>query len=321
MALTSDLLSAVSGHASVIAKLQNAVAAKQLAPTLIFVGPSGIGKHKVAVGLAQLLVCDKPTPLNGAGQISACGRCGPCLRIDKRQSESLLEIEPQGASIKIEQTRQVTKFISLSQVGKARVVIFNDAHLMNAQAANSLLKSLEEPPPATWFILIAPTVAAILPTLRSRSQIVRFSTLSRDIVAGLSENGPAWAIESAMGRMDLIEELKKEEVVQLRTSAFAFWQNGSDIHATLTSRESALWVTRFWLGLLRDSWFFKRGLSPLIHADQLPTIQQIAAERSEEQLAQMGQNIYRLERDIQQNADYHLAFENFIRNQMYATLD
>jgi DNA polymerase III subunit delta' len=314
MAVKKDLLSAVKGHDEVIKKLRTAVTAGNLAPTLIFVGPSGVGKRKVAIGLAQLLVCTQPA----LG--FACGKCGPCIRIENRQSESLLEIEPQGASIKIEQTRQVIKFISLAQVGEARVIIFNDAHLLNAQAANSLLKSLEEPPPATWFILVAPTASAILPTLRSRAQIVRFGTLAREVIADLSASGPEWAIESAMGRMDLIEELGKEEVVELRAKAFEFWSEGADIHPTLTNRESALWVTRFWLGLLRDSWFYKRGLTPIIHADQMSIIKNLGA-RSEAQLAQLGRDVYNLERDIQHNADYHLAFENFIRNQLHATLD
>jgi DNA polymerase III subunit delta' len=318
----ADMLSQVSGHSAVIENLRNAVKAKQLAPTLIFVGPSGVGKRKVALGLAQLLVCAKPV-ISKSGALNACTKCGQCVRIHNRQSEALLEIEPQGASIKIEQTRQVIKFISLAQSAEAaRVVIFNDAHLLNPQAANSLLKSLEEPPPNTYFILVAPTASSVLPTLRSRSQIIRFGTLPRQTVADLSPDSPEWIVESSMGRLDLIEDLRKEEVTALRSAAFDFWQtyDSNALHDVLSSRESSLWVARFWLGLLRDSCFYQRGLKPLIHADQLPVIQNVA-QKSEDAISQLAQDVYGLERDLRGNADYHLAFENFIRNQLHATSD
>lgn len=312
----AEILSQVKGHDGLVAKLRSAVAQGHLAPALIFAGPSGVGKRKVALGLAQLLVCEKR---NGD---KACGHCGSCIRVEKRQSEALLEVEPQGSSIKIEQTRQVIKFISLAQSSGARIVIFNDVHLMNAQAANSLLKSLEEPPPQTWFILVAPTATAVLPTLRSRSQIIRFGTLSRKVVADLAPESPEWAVESSMGRLDLIEELRKDEILELRNSAFEFWYtyDAHKLHDVLSSRENSLWVARFWLGLVRDGWFLRRGLKPLIHADQMPLIQALA-ERSDEELAHMGQQIYQLERDLNQNADYHLAFENFIRNELHASVD
>lgn len=318
-----DLLSDVIGHDDVVKSLRKAVSAERLAPTLIFAGPSGVGKRKVAVGLAQMLVCEKLNKKVGE-KAKACGECGPCVRVAKRQSESLLEVEAQGAFIKIDQARQIIKFISLTQVGRSRVVVINDAHLLNAQAANSLLKSLEEPPPSTWFILIAPSASSILPTLRSRAQVIRFGTLSHQEVAEISNGDDLkkqnWIVESAMGRMDLIEDLKKEEVAELRNAAFDFWQNSSDIHPHLTSRESALWVTRFWLGLLRDGWFFQRGLKPLIHADQMPLIESVA-QWPETHLAQLSRDVSQLERDVQANADYHLAFENFIRNNLHAPLD
>src|SRR5690606_28241588 len=97
----------------------------------------------------------------------------------------LLEVEPQGANIKIEQARQIVKFVELAHTG-ARAVILNDAHLLNAHAANSLLKTLEEPPAKTWFFLIAPSAAAVLPTLRSRSQLIRFGALSKEAIQKLT---------------------------------------------------------------------------------------------------------------------------------------
>jgi hypothetical protein len=95
-------------------------------------------------------------------------------------SESIMLVEPDGASIKIEQARDILQFISLRRIGRARVVIIDQAHLLNPQAANSLLKSLEEPPDGTYFFLVTSVPASILATIRSRSQQVRFGPLSAD---------------------------------------------------------------------------------------------------------------------------------------------
>ena len=87
-------------------------------------------------------------------KIKACGICGSCLRIAQGQSESMLEIRPDGQFIKVSQASEIINYLSLQQWGRARAVIIDDVQRMNMQAANSLLKTLEEPPERTYFFLL-----------------------------------------------------------------------------------------------------------------------------------------------------------------------
>jgi hypothetical protein len=87
-------------------------------------------------------------------------------------------VEPQGASIKVEQAREILRFLSLQRIGRARVVIIDQAHLLNAQAANALLKIVEEPPADVFFVLVTDQPSSLLPTVRSRAQLMRFVPLT-----------------------------------------------------------------------------------------------------------------------------------------------
>src|SRR4051812_31071618 len=159
--LQGKILDHVKGHKHQIDILREAIAKDRLPQTLLFIGPSGIGKKLVALGIAQVLVCDTRKP----SDTKACGECGPCVRMARQSSEDLLMIEPQGASIKIEQAHEILRFISLRRLGKARVIIINEAQLLGHQAGNALLKSLEEPPGETFFILVTQNSGAILTTI------------------------------------------------------------------------------------------------------------------------------------------------------------
>lgn len=170
----------LEGHQLTLKPLIEAGAEQRLAGTLLFAGPAGIGKKRAALTLAQALVCE--TPLDARADAAGCGACGPCLRIEKGQSESLMVVEPDGAQIKIEQARDVLQFLTLQKLGGARVIVIDQAHLLGPQAGNALLKALEEPPAGTHFVLVSALPNAILATLRSRSQLVRFKPLADDAV-------------------------------------------------------------------------------------------------------------------------------------------
>jgi len=115
-----------------------------------------------AQALAAYILCDE-------GQ--ACGHCPSCRKLARGNHPDLFMVEPQGLSVKIAQIRQIQKYINLlSYEGRAAVVIIKDAQTMQPAAANSLLKSLEEPPAGVYFILLASSAAAILPTIISRCQ-------------------------------------------------------------------------------------------------------------------------------------------------------
>ncbi|MEK6554199.1 MAG: hypothetical protein AABZ31_03075, partial [Bdellovibrionota bacterium] len=240
MAKPGGLFSTIKGQDRAVGFLQTAIAGKKLPSTLLFAGPSGVGRRLTALATLQALVCESRSTRDdsqASAKVEACGACGPCIRVAKRESESLIELAPQGATTKIEQIRTILKELSLQNSARARAVIVDDAHLMTAQSANALLKTLEEPPANTWFFLMAPSVSSVLPTIRSRSQIVQFNTLTKEIIDEilLSENmsgedkksqskAEPWQVEAARGRLDNLQALLSDEVIGLRNIAFSFWQ-------------------------------------------------------------------------------------------------
>ena len=123
-------------------------------------------------------------------------------------------IEPQNGTIKLEASEQILQFLSLRQLGRARVVIIDEAQMLNPQTTNALLKAVEEPPENTYFILVVSELSQLLPTLRSRLQVLRFSPLSpQEIAAGEAEpssdlRGPAEY------KVSMIRELTKRALVR-----------------------------------------------------------------------------------------------------------
>lgn len=256
------ILNQLRGHRRQLDFLSQAVREEKLSSTFLFVGPSGVGRKQLALGLIQILVCESEQP--------ACGTCGPCRRIAIQQSESLLVITPEKNSITVDQSRQVLEFLSLRGLGKARAIIIDSCHLMNPAAANTLLKIFEEPPENTYFFLLAPSPRHVLPTIRSRSQVVRFGGLddqellevSRKLSAG-SELAPnqAWLLQHARGSLDRLKELSSENQQETRTLAIEFLKEcASDseffLHTSwrdfVKAREQAQQLARHILLLARD---------------------------------------------------------------------
>jgi DNA polymerase-3 subunit delta' len=133
-----------------------------------------------AVALAQLLNCETPRP-----EPDACGECPACRRIARRVHADALFIEPgDSGSIKIEQIREVIERSAYRPFeGRRRVVIINDADAIVVEAQNALLKTLEEPPPASTFVLVTSRPDTLLITVRSRCQRLRFGRLAPADVA------------------------------------------------------------------------------------------------------------------------------------------
>lgn len=184
----------VRGHKPQIEMLRRRIAQGRVSHAYLFVGLEGIGKRLVARGFAQALNC-KEAPDEG------CGLCSSCRKIAQQIHPDCLCLEPGEGSIKIGQIRDLQGRIVFHPFeGKRKVVTMNDAEKMTAQAANCLLKSLEEPLPDTTFILITQNQRALLPTIVSRCQIIRFQPLSPQLIQEMVE-------EKLKGREELAEVL------------------------------------------------------------------------------------------------------------------
>jgi DNA polymerase-3 subunit delta' len=171
----------ITGHRPVVDLLRRAVARQTLPQSLIFAGPDGVGKRLTAMALAQALNCERVTDGN------ACGECAACARIARGVHADLVLIEPGDTGvIKVDQIREAIERTGYRPFeGRRRVVIIEQADALQSEAQNALLKTLEEPPPASVFVLVTSRPDVLLPTVRSRCQRLRFGPLSAVDVAGV----------------------------------------------------------------------------------------------------------------------------------------
>jgi DNA polymerase III subunit delta' len=149
-------------------QLNQQIAHQKLPHALMFTGPKGIGKRHLAAALSQLLLCLKPS------EGIPCGDCRGCQLNKAQNHPDLIWIEPEEGSkgIKVDQVRSLIDELSkTAQQGGYKVVVIEPAEGMNANSANALLKSLEEPAAKTLLILVSHVPSAVLPTIRSRCQL------------------------------------------------------------------------------------------------------------------------------------------------------
>jgi len=166
----------ILGHQRLRGLLSRAVGRRRLPPALLFSGPSGVGKKALALAVARALLCE-------VDDGDACDACAACGRAARGLHPDAILVEPDGASIKIEQVRDAVREIAGRPFeGRARAFVFDEAHLVTEQAQNALLKSLEEPPATSHVFLVTASPQALLPTIRSRCQMLRFSPLPQSLL-------------------------------------------------------------------------------------------------------------------------------------------
>lgn len=204
----------VLGQDRALGLLQRALAAKRLASTWIFAGPPGVGKMLSAVQLAKTVLCDAPRREANAERLRTlppdftltlpCDVCESCRAVDSGNHPDLHLITKEliryhdksgtskGTTLSIHVIRgEITgdtaenkeaKIYRRSFRGKGKFFIIDEAELMEVQAQNALLKTLEEPPNESYLILITPSPQDLLSTIRSRAQIVSFNELPHEVV-------------------------------------------------------------------------------------------------------------------------------------------
>ncbi|MGZ3723806.1 MAG: DNA polymerase III subunit [Bdellovibrionales bacterium] len=301
------LIDAVIGHTQVWENLIRQMRAGHLPHAMAFAGPSGIGKKRVAWAFAQALVCER--------EERPCGECPACRRIENQQSESLLFLEPEKGTIKLDSTHQILQFLTLQRIGRARVIIIDSAQTMNPQATNALLKVLEEPPPETYFILVVSELSQLLPTLRSRVQVLRFSPLTEAQIQG-AEPAPGWMVRSARGSFEQLAAFRDETSEEIRAlvmdfinGALAGRREGLDALLDRTKdREVALSAIHFIQQLLRDWAILDTGEA--IHSDLAPKLQALRP-LSDGKKIELWRRAFQIEQDFKAHVDRALLFENF----------
>ncbi|MEW6531860.1 MAG: DNA polymerase III subunit delta' [Thermodesulfobacteriota bacterium] len=285
--------------------LERAVEQARPAHAYLFAGPEGVGKRLVALRFACMLNCpDRSQDKDWS--------CPVCRRIVEGKHPDVTLEKPERGKIRIERIREMQRFFKYAPIeGRYRVAIIDDAHLMNRQAQNALLKTLEEPPPNRALVLVTAKPAGLLPTVRSRCRRISFQPLllkpmgellaERLKIPGEKAQGLAALANGSMGRaleihgrdyaelevfmMDLLLEPGKDGIRALLESSLRI---SSD-------REAALDAIEIGATIVRDMLLNKmeHDESGFIHRESLDRISLGAQHHSNEKLLAVYEELSR----------------------------
>ena len=213
----------VRGQPLAVRLLEGALAEDRLASAYLFAGPEGIGKRRLAEALGAVLLC---------GQVPACGACPACHKLAAGTHPDRIEIRlPEDKKeIPVAEIRALQARMPYApHEGKRRVVLLFEAENLSIAAANALLKTLEEPPARTHLVLTTSSPHALLPTVRSRCQVVRFAPLATPdlqaicVAHGASPDAAAVAAAIAHGSASrAIAAAAEDELAAERARAESF---------------------------------------------------------------------------------------------------
>src|SRR6185503_5742816 len=217
----------IAGHQRLLALLARAIARDTLPPSLLLAGTSGIGKRRTAMAMAEALNCLAPRK-TGTFETDACGECASCRRIARMVHADVVVLEPgETGTIKTDAVRDVIDRANYRPFeGRRRAVIVDDADALMEPAQNALLKTLEEPPQASVFILVSSMPDSLLPTVRSRCRPLRFGDLTPAEVAAVlvrdheyDESDAKAAAADAGGSVGRALEAREVDLAEARDAA------------------------------------------------------------------------------------------------------
>jgi DNA polymerase III subunit delta' len=348
--------------------LQRGRASGRAAHAYIFAGLEGVGKYKTAYEWAKLLLCQQPvvSGRDGESRAESCGSCESCALFEggahpdySHVYKELLEFtrEGKGRKAPVEFPIDVVREFVLEKVtirptvGNRRIFVVSEAEKLNASSQNALLKVLEEPPHYCTIILLCTRLEQLLPTTKSRCQIIRFGPISEDrIVARLTETGLdrshalffARLAQGSLGQACQWTALEREglalfEAKKSIVTALASFQRAdvlelaerfiacgkqvatawSDLDKTVSksdlSRRAQKTVIQILLSALHDAMMVNVMPEPaLIHFDQATEIARLADRLDSEQAARCIDEGYEALRWIDANVNEKLIFERLL---------
>jgi len=278
------------GNEQVRQILKLSLSKNRLPNSLLFFGPAGTGKLKTALTVAKALNCLQETD-------DSCDRCDSCLRIERGQHPNVRVIarEKNREQIVKEQIEEVNYLATMRPWAQGRLVfIIDEADRMNETVANSLLKTLEEPRDFAYFILVTEDLQLILPTIRSRCQVLRFNPLSQEEVEKVLVNR-GWPVERARllaqaseGNLEAVLETNWDEFLAGRNQAWLLFKQllqageSGDFLSLVSgrARKDALSgfreVLKFFSVFFRDLMVFKTGRAEfLLNPDLGPELEKL----------------------------------------------
>jgi len=351
------------GNAQIVHRLREMLARQHFPHAMILAGPTGSGKYTLALMLAKAMNCLQPPTTDGLPDF--CGTCSNCTRIaqaadlDARFSEAvearenlretdkketrifvqthpdvlIIPPDPPQLMIKVDQVRRVIETIYYRPGdAKERVYIFTDSSFMK-EAANSLLKILEEPPDFATIFLLTENVGELLPTIRSRAMTFTLSALpAEEIERDLAKHHPEWTAkqralvarlsEGAVGRSRGFDVAKytaaRNHALTILSSALRTGDHSELFKVTETyrpgadGREKTDHLLRTLYSLLQDLLFLHAGTPQLVHnTDILGELQKLAAATDFDWIAYAADRLAEVERGMRRNLLRSLSLDAF----------
>ncbi len=211
------------GQRRVVEALRTAASGHGMSQAFLFIGPPGSGRSNAAVAFAAALQCEESPP--------GCGVCHSCHTVLAGSHADVTVVRTQKLSIGVDEVRDLVRRSALAPVGRRwQIMIVEDADRLTDQAANALLKAIEEPTDRTVWILCAPTVEDLLPTIRSRCRLVTLATPSTAEVAdflvrhdGVDAARASYCARASQGHIGRARALARDEDVRNRRHEVISW--------------------------------------------------------------------------------------------------
>jgi DNA polymerase-3 subunit delta' len=318
-------ISSLVGNERIKELLMRAVDEGRIGQGLIFAGERGIGKYQFALALAQAVNCEQPV------RGDACGVCLNCRKFAARDFTDVKTIVPDGQFIKIEQTRAMASEAQFRPYeGRRRVFILDEAERLKEQAANSILKTLEEPPETSLIILITAKPYALLETIRSRCQMLNFAPLTDEgleaylqahyqrplaetqLLAKLARGSIGRALE-----IDLGEYREKRNLVMEVIEAYLVTRDSirllgaAEYMARKLEKEEFANQLDLMLILLEDIFHLKAGkpVESITNIDIGDRLQRASEVARLEQIMTLADRLENVLQNLSRNVNRHLAME------------
>tara|TARA_B100000929_G_C15481211_1_gene411294 strand:- start:471 stop:1484 length:1014 start_codon:yes stop_codon:yes gene_type:complete len=315
--------------------LKNALQSSNVAHAYLFHGQESIGKKQIAIELAKSLNC--ASPIKG----DACDECTSCRKIENRTHPDFFFVEPikntptaREAVVKIEAIRELQRKLAFHPYeGKVKVAIIDNADLMNLQAANSFLKTLEEPPSATILILISSNPFKLLPTLISRCQTIQFQPLTheniekilKEIMTEQMIGNDTLAFRTLRSRGSVKKALAEdiENIVNIRKEIVNLLETISFDRMDIVFSQAKFWASQSdqWeiilnelMELVRDLAFFQSGCSEsqVYNRDIAKRLKLLATRKTVNSWLKIFNAIHTTKIALSGNANAQLFFENML---------
>lgn len=325
--MTESLLTANDRQPQLVKRLQGLIDHNELAHAYLLVGPSGSGKELLAQWVALRLFC--LSPVNSQPDLT----CDECQRILSNNHPDLVVAEPDGRQIKVDQIRHLKDEFSKSSVeGRQKVFIIEDAEKMTVNAANSLLKFIEEPGTDIYIFLLTTNKNAILPTIQSRTQVIELQPVSDEVGRELMTQAQIpdylqpviWGLTKSVDQaQELLENDWLSQVVKLlvpwvQKLAGGDWLAFVEVQTKwiplAIDRAHQQVIFDLIMLVVRDLLFIKQGVATnLIHFQQwYQPLSEVVNRLSSEQILFISERTLGLRHQLDQNINFQNILEQFV---------